>query len=437
MQAEPGAMDADRHRWYALGLLMLVGLCNYIDRNCMAILQLPIARELELTDTELGVLTGLSFWLVYTTMTVPLAVLADRSSRRLVIAGAVTLWSLMTFACGFATSFLALAVLRMGVAVGEAGCAPSTHALLSDYFPLHQRGRAIASWTLVYPLGTLIGVGSGGWLSQSFGWRNTFLLLGAIGLLLGPIVLLTLREPRRSAGASSAADEAKPALRASLALLWRSPSVRNSALGGLFLAYPLNVEVAWNAPFYSRIHGLSLAELALWLALLTGGVGAIGMWTGGFLADRLGRTDARWYLRLPAVAGFGVVPFMLAQYFVADFRLSLACGVPATLLLNGYIAAQAAANQSMVAPRLRALCSGLNIVLAGTCGAALAPFATGVLSDLLTRHSGLGRNGLRYAMAAGCVFGVVAGMYFLRAAQHFPAELARRAAERPANTAAA
>jgi len=413
-----------KHRWYALGLLMLVGLCNYIDRMCMSILQVPIKQELGLTDTQLGVLTGLAFSLLYTTMTVPLARLADRTSRKAVIAGAVVAWSLMTMACGLATEFRTLVVLRMGVAIGEAGCVPSSHALLSGFFPLHQRARALATWALVFPLGTLVGIASAGWLGQLIGWRGTFTMLGGIGLALGPLVLLTLREPAHGVSI----DTAVPALRAALATLWRSPAFRNSAIAGALIAYPLNAELFWNGPFYGRVYGLTLGQLALWLALLSGGAGALGLWAGGFIADAWGRRDARAYLLLPAFCGFGIAPLMLLQYFVKGFANSLSFGVGAVLLLNAYIASQAAANQTMVVPNLRALAAAINVLFAGTVGAALAPFATGVLSDVIAHRYGLKADSLRYAIGFSALFGIAAGACFLRAARHFPAELARQRA---------
>ena len=416
------------NRWYALGVLMVVGLFNYIDRLCMSILQVPIKAELDLTDTQLGIMTGLAFSLLYTTMTVPIARLADITQRRYVIAGALAVWSLMTLGCGFAGSFATLVILRMGVAIGESGCVPASHAMLADYFPFEQRARAISTWALVFPLGTLIGIASSGWLSATIGWRHTFMLLGVIGLVLAPIVLFTLREPPRGgqgAHAGAAAghrDATAPPFAASLRTLWNSRTFRLQALGGAFTAFPLNAVLLWNAPFYSRVFGMSLAQMAFWLALLAGGAGAVGLFASGIVSDRLGRRNPQWYLRLPGLACIAVVPFMLLQFFATDVWVSLAFGAVAVMLLNAFVSPQAAATQSLVPPNLRALAASNNVVLAGVVGVALGPFLTGVISDALTPR--FGTDALRYALGAASLSAALGGVFFLLASMTFGRELA-------------
>jgi MFS family permease len=417
------AAAPDPRRWYALGLLMVVGLFNYIDRLCMSILQVPIKAELGLTDTQLGIMTGLAFSLLYTTMTLPIARLADLTQRRYVIAGALAVWSLMTLGCGFAGSFLSLVILRMGVAIGESGCVPASHAMLADYFPLEQRARALATWALVFPLGTLLGIASSGWLNEVIGWRHTFVLLGVIGLCMAPIVLLTLREPPRAGRSAGRAFAGAPSFGIAMRTLWASPTFRNQSLGGALIAYPLNAALLWNAPFYSRVFGMSIGQMAIWLALLSGGAGAVGLFSSGLIADRLGRRNPRWYLFVPGITGIALAPFMLLQFFATDVRVSLGFGAIAVMLLNAFVPPQAAATQSLVAPNLRALASATNVLCAGTFGAALGPFATGVLSDLLTNRYGLGHEALRYAIGSSALLAVAGGLLFLRAALTFPGEL--------------
>jgi MFS family permease len=404
---------------------MAVGLCNYIDRLCMSILQVPIKQELGLTDTQLGVLTGLAFSLLYTTMTVPIARLADQTARKYVIAGALLVWSLMTVCCGFAGGFLMLAVLRMGVAIGEAGCVPSTHALLAGLFPLHQRARALASWQLVFPLGALVGMAASGWLNAIMGWRYTFMLLGAIGLCLAPLVLLTLREPSRGDRSQGHSLSNAPALREALRTLWGSRAFRNSAIGGALMAYPLNAELFWNAPFYSRAFGLSLRELSAYLSLLSGGAGAIGLYGAAVIADRLGRVKPASYMLVPAYAGLGVPPLMLMQYFATDAHFSLLLGIVPVMLLNAFMPPQAAATQSLFHVNLRALAAATNVLISGTVGAAIAPLATGFISDVLVSRYALDKDSLRYAIGCSCVFAALGGCFFMRAARYLPEELAR------------
>ncbi|MFO1427311.1 MAG: MFS transporter [Steroidobacteraceae bacterium] len=408
---------------------MAVGLFNYVDRLCMSILVVPIRQELGLSDTQIGILTGLAFSLVYTLMAVPIARRADRGSRKRVIAASLGAWSLMTAGCGLASGFLVLAVLRMGVAIGEAGCIPAIQALLSDYYPRRERARVLAIWQLVFPLGSLTGIAASGWLSATLGWRATFALLGGIGLLLVPIVLATLREPPRGAADGRAAPGPPRAipLAAALRALWSLPSYRGAVLGGALLAWPLNVALVWNGPFYSRVFHVPVAELGLQLALLSGGAGAVGLFGGGSLAAWLSRRDLRWQLWVPGIAGLLVAPFMIAQYYAGDARSSLLLGVVPVVLLNAFLPPQAAAAQSLAAPDLRALAAATIVLISGSVGTALGPFTAGVLSDLLARRFGLGDDALRHAIASTSVLALLGGVLFLRAARHFPQDLQRPA----------
>jgi MFS family permease len=413
-------------RRYALGLLMVVGLVNYIDRICVSILSVPIRTELGLSDTQLGVLTGLAFSLVYTLMAVPIAHLADRGSRLRVIAGCLALWSLMTAGCGLATGFVMLAVLRMGVAVGEAGCTPATQALLSDFYGRDERTRALATWQVVFPLGTLVGFAASGWLQREVGWRMAFVVFGLVGLALVPVVLLTLREPPRGAADGlAAAPRTKLPLAVAVRSLWALRGYRHLLLGGGCMAYAMNASLYWNAQFYSRVFGLPLADLALILALLSGGAGAIGLFGGGWLAGHLARRDPRWQAWLPGIAGLAVAPFMLAQYFSSDATLSLLAGVVPAMLLPSFMAPQAAGAQSLASPDLRAVASGMIVLVAGTLGSALGPFVTGLLSDLLAARLDLGAESLRYAIGFSSLWALVGGAILLAGGAHYARDLTR------------
>lgn len=440
MSAAPFDTAFLRDRRRALALLMAVGLFNFVDRLCMSILSVPIRRELELSDTQIGILTGLAFSLVYTLTAVPIARLADRGSRKRVLVGCLALWSLMTAGCGLATSFLVLALLRMGVALGEAGCVPATQALLSDYYPRTERARALATWQLVLPVGTLVGFAASGWLNAALGWRNTFLVLGVVGLLLAPLVHALLREPARGAADAPAPATATPGRAASapgrtasaddvgvlvaLRELWSLRSYRYLLLGGAFLAWPMNVTLYWNGQFYSRVHGLSLGQVALWLALLAGVAGGIGLFGGGWLADRLGRKDPRWQLWVPGLAGLAVAPCMLAQYFVPGATTSLWLGIAPAMLLNAFMPPQAAGVQSLARPERRALASGTIVLVSGTVGTAIGPFATGVISDLLAQGPVPGPEALRWAVGGSGLLAALGGLLFLVAGRHYPADLA-------------
>jgi MFS family permease len=418
---------AARQGWYALGVLILVALFNYIDRQSLAILQIPIKHELGLSDTQLGALTGLSFALLYSTLALPIARLADRSRRVWLIAAALGVWSLMTGATGWAVGMMTLTLCRMGVALGEAGCVPATHSLISDLFPPQRRATAIATWTLSFPLGTMLGFAAGGWLSSAFGWRRAFMVLGAAGLCLIPL-LLTVREPRRGATDTHptvGVAAARPSLRAALNMLWSLRAFRHATLAGALLDFTLYATLNWNAPFYNRSFGLTAAELGPQLALLSGLGSGLGVYFGGLIADRLARRDKRWYMWVPAFAAIGAVPFMCAQYFAPSWHGSLLLGYVPAILLSSFLAPLVATAQSLVPATLRAFTSAVLVLVVNIIGLGLGPLVTGLLSDLLTTRYGMGLDGLRYALIASAIPALWSAVHFARAAHFLRAELAQ------------
>ncbi len=424
MVTSPQERDLATHKWYALGLLIIVALFNYIDRQSLSILQVPIKRELGLSDTELGALTGLSFAILYSTLALPIARLADRASRKWIIGAALAIWSLMTGASGFAASFMGLVICRMGVALGEAGCVPATHAIISDYFPRDRRATAIAIWTLSIPLGTMLGFATSGWLNQSVGWRNAFFVLGGAGLALFPIVLATLKEPPRG-GADAAVLAAKPPpLARAVATLWRLRAYRHAAFGGALFSYPLYAMLNWNAPFYSRVFGLPLTEIAAFMALATGLGGGIGSYLAGLAADRLGRRDCRWYMWVPALLAIGAVPLMLVGYSTSNVGMSLAASAIALTFVNSYFPPLVATAQSLVGGTMRAFTSAVLVLITNLMGIGLGPFLTGLISDRLATRYSLGAESLRYAIAISALMALWAAFHFARSAVHLPKELA-------------
>lgn len=407
------------NKWYALGLLMLIGLFNYIDRLSMSILQLPIKSELGLSDSQIGILTGLAFSLVYTTVSIPISRLADRYSRKWIIAGTLAIWSLMTAACGAASAFWMLVVFRMGVAVGEAGCVPASHSLIADFFGVRERARAIATYGLIFPLGTLLGFAASGWLATAFGWRQTFFILGILGLLFAPVIVLTLREPVRGATDEVERDGGGESLAQGLRILFSKKSFTLLILGGSSLAYPLNVALVWNPPFYDRIFGIPLADLSLYLALLSGGAGAVGLYLSGIIADKLSQFDLRWYLWVPAGAGALLVPSMFGQYWLASSAVtSFAFGIGAAMMMNAFLAPMTAIAQRLAGPHLRALASAIILFCAGLIGTVLGPLITGLLSDFFLGQTADSGEALRYAVLTSTAVALI-GVLMLCGGAHY------------------
>lgn len=413
-----------RASWFALGLLFVVALFNYLDRTVLSIMQVALKRDLHLSDTQLGTLTGLAFAIFYTTLALPIARLADRVTRKYVLTAALTVWTLMTAASGFATSYLGLLACRIGVAIGEAGCVPASHSLISDYFPRGKRALAMAVWGLSLPLGAMLGFAFGGRLTAALGWRETFVVVGLSGLLLAPIMLLGLKEPSRGRFDPARAEVgARRSVREALALLWRIRAFRYLVIGETLQAWAQHAMLAWNAPFYSRTHLMPLAEIATWLALITGLGGAIGTFLGGVVAERLARRDVAWFMRAPAIAALLTAPFALLQYFVGDPRLSLLAALVPAITVNVYLAPGNAVSQTLAPPDMRAFTSAVFVLVVNIGGLGLGPTMVGILSDVLTARLGLGQEALRYALASVAVPAVGAAVLFWRSSLHLRVEM--------------
>ena len=415
-----------RYGWYALGILFVVALFNYLDRTILSIMQVVLKRELGLSDTQLGTLTGLSFAVFYTTLALPIARLADRVARKQVLAVALTVWTLMTAASSMAGGYFSLLACRIGVAVGEAGCVPTTMSLISDYFPRAKRALAMAVWGLALPLGGMLGLAVGGQLTAAVGWRQTFLIVGLSGLLMTPVVLLFLKEPTRGrfdGGETAGTGAAAMSVGASVAFLWNIRSFRYLVIGEALQAWAQSGMMVWNAPFYSRLHHMPLAEIATWLALITGFGGAAGTFLGGALAERMAKQDVRWYMRIPAIAAFLTIPFALAQYFVADVRLSLVLAIVPAVMVNVYMAPGNAVSQSLVPAHMRAFTAAVFVLVVNIVGLGLGPTVIGMISDLLIDNFGMGDASLRYALPTVVIPALAAAILFHRSSVHLPREL--------------
>jgi predicted MFS family arabinose efflux permease len=406
----------------ALLVLIPVALFNQVDRTILSILQVPIKRDLGLSDTQLGALTGLAFALVYCSLTIPVSRLADRMVRKFVMAAALVLWCAMTALSGLAMTFLTLALLRMGVALGESCCSPTTLSMLSDYYPRQHRGLAIAMWGSAVPLGAMVALLGGGWLTSSLGWRQTFLYVGLAGLLLAPAVLALKEPPRGQFDGPMSYKDPPPSMRQALGALWRLKSMRYLMVAGALQAFVLCSIQFWSAPFYSRVFRMPLGQVGLALAILFGLGGGVGALAGGFLVDRMGAKDVRWYGWLPAAASLIMIPLGLGQFLVRLPLLSLSLGFFAYLLVSLYLGPINAATQSLVRPNMRAFTSAMLLVFSNLIGTGLGPFITGAVSDLLVSH-GFGDQSLRLALSASLLVGVGAAGAFFGAAVHLRREL--------------
>lgn len=404
--------------YVALGVLFLIGLTNYFDRVALGVLQVPIKEELQFSDSQLGLLTGLAFFIPYTLLAIPIARIADRSNRKYLLAAALTVWSSMTALISAAEGFLLILVLRMGVAIGEATCLPTSYSLLSDYYPPEKRGRAIAIFVMSFPLGSMLGIAGAGALADRFGWRAAFVVLGGLGLVLVPMLLLLLREPPRGGFHADAAHEPTkppPPLLDAMRMLWNRREFRYVALGLGFQTYVATTVLSWSAPFYTRVHDLELSHAAVALGLLTGIGGACGSFLGGALGDRFGCRNQRWYLWVPAMACAITALAGMCQYLVPHAMLSLVFAFATMIMVSGFVPPVYAIAQSLVAPNMRALTSAVLVMSSALLGGAFGPTVTGSLSDYFSHAFDAGPHSLQIAICLGFLFSVGAAWSFYRA----------------------
>lgn len=421
------ALFSARYRRYALGLLLAVYIVNFTDRQVLAILMEPIKHELQISDSALGFLSGAAFAIFYATLGIPIGRLADRASRRTIIAVCLALWSGMTALSGLVGNFWQLVGARIGVAVGEAGGSPPAHSLISDYFPPAERGRALAIYSLGIPIGILVGFLIGGWVNEWIGWRAAFFVVGLPGPVLAVILRLTLREPPRGlseppALAASVPDGPPPTVRDVVGHMWRHHAFRHLSYATAIFAFAAYGVIQWLPSYLIRSFGLSAGQTATGLALILGVVGGIGMFSGGWLADRLGRRDRRWYVWVPAIGMLISGPASVFVYLAADATSALLFLILPMFLSNMWAGPTLSMVQGLSPLRMRATASAVIFFVISIVGLGGGPQAVGLLSDALRGTAGA--DSVRYALLIVSAAYVWAGLHYLIAGRHLRAGLA-------------
>jgi MFS family permease len=411
--------------WYALGLMFVAYVFNFIDRSILAILNQPIKDDLHLTDTQMGFLGGVAFAIFYTFVGIPVARLADKSIRRNVLAVSLAIWSGMTVVCGFVLNFPQLLFARIGVAIGEAGGSPPCHSMISDLFPLSRRATALGIYALGIPAGSMIGSLAGGWLNEAYNWHTAFMIVGAPGLLLALLIRFTMREPVRGASETQVTDNTyTPPVIDVFKFLWSRKSFRYMALGAslhTFVGYGVGY---WIAPFLNRSHHMGTALIGQWLFYL-GFAGLLGTFLGGFLADRLIRRDMRWYVWLPGIAVLLAIPFSAFVYTYSNYRVALLVAIVPNILGAYYLAPLFAMTQAMVGLRMRALAASIILFITNLIGMGLGPQLTGIISDLLDKYTSLGTESLRWALVSLLLANLSAAAFYLYSARYLREDLQR------------
>lgn len=398
-----------------LAILLLAYIFNFVDRQIVGILAVPIKAELGLTDTQIGLMIGLAFALLYTGLGIPIAWLADRKSRVAIISVSLALWSGFTALCGLAQNFTHLFLARMGVGIGEAGGVAPSYSLISDYFPPERRARAFAIFSFGIPIGSALGLFVGGWIAQVVDWRIAFLVVGGAGLLVVPLVFFGIKEPVRGGFDAGPPQEAPP-FWPTLATLARKPSfwlLSVGAASGSIMGYGL---FAWLPSMFVRSFGFDLIGASTFYGSIVLVGGLAGVWLGGWFSDRAGRGRPSAYALVPAIAALLAVPFFAAGLFVTSKALAFILFLFPTALVLAWLGPVIAAIQHIVPPSMRATASAAFLFINNLIGIGFGVPFLGYLSDSMTASHGA--DALRYSITYGLGFYVLsAALYFLAAAR--------------------
>ena len=408
-------------RHYALGILVVVYTFNFIDRQILSILLEPVKTDLGLSDTAMGMLTGFAFAMFYATLGIPIARFADRTNRRNLIAGALAVWSIFTALSGLAQNFWHLLAARIGVGVGEAGCSPPAHSMIADYYPAEQRATALGIYSLGIPFGIMFGLFAGGWINEFFGWRAAFFVVGVPGIILALIVRYTLAEPPRGMAEGRVDSGAQPSIGETLSYLWQKKSFRHMSFAAALTAFVGYGFVTWAPAFLIRSFGMGTGEIGTWFGLILGIAGGIGIAGGGYLADKFGAKDPKWYLWTTAIALIIATPFNLIVYLATESTIALLGMIIPVLLGNFYQATTFSQTQGISELRMRAVAAGILLFIINFIGLGFGPQIVGVVSDLLV--DSYGTDSLRYALLICSLVNIWAAVHYFIAGRHLKDDL--------------
>ena len=385
-----------QHRGYTLFLLLLVFIASHVDRQIVAILQEPIRIAFDLTDTQLGVLTGFAFALFYATLGMPMAMWADRRNRRNLIAFSISLWSAMTVACAAAGQYWQLLAARIGVAVGEAGSNPPSHSIIADLYEPAERATAMAIFGLGVNFGIMFGFLIGGWVNDWVGWRWAFVIAGAPGLLIALAVRFTMQEPPRGLSDGLTSEIQPPPFFLVVRTMWRDNRIRQLLLSNSLISMAGYAAIAWAPVYFQRIHGFSTSESGTFLALGIGLGGGLGTFLGGALADKLSKISEGWRAWIVSFSILAYLPAGYLCYQSIDPFWAIFWFTGPAALGGVYIGVNFAILQSLAPVEMRAVMASINLFVLNIIGLGLGAFSVGLISDLMSPTAGV--DSLRYGL---------------------------------------
>lgn len=387
------------YRYLVLGILTTVYVSNFVDRQVINVLASYIIEDLDLSDGQFGMLSGLAFACIYTTLGIPIARWADISNRRNVIAISITIWSVMTAACGFAQNFFQLFMARFGVGVGEAGGSPPAHSIVSDIFPAKQRATALSIYSLGVYGGILVGTVGGAYLVQYFDWRVAFIVVGLPGIFLAVLVRFVIKEPPRGM-ADGRKDVAPPGFVSVMHFLWERKSFRHLSFACALHAFVTYGIGNFMPLFLGRVHGMEILDVGWYYGMIAGVGGLAGTFFGGWMSDRMSNKtgDKTWYIWIPFISTLLAIPFALITFLLMPNGITAAFSYLLPVFCGGwYLAPCLASTHFLVGIRMRAMGSAVLLFVLNLIGLGLGPMLTGYVSDWMT--PAYGSDALRYAMS--------------------------------------
>ena len=404
------------YRTYVLVLLILIYTFNFLDRQIVGILAGPIMKDLNLTKSEMGLMGGIAFAALYSTLAIPIAWLADRYSRVWIMTTALTVWSGFTVACGFAGSFWSMFLMRMGVGVGEAGGVAPAYSLIADYFPPKQRARALAAFSFGIPLGMALGILLGGLLAAYIDWRWAFISVGLAGIVVAPIFRLTVRDPVR--GGLDPAPVVKgevPPFSAVCSTILPKPSFWLLALGAACSSVCGYGVAFWLPTLFMESYGLSLADTSWYYSAIVFVGGIAGIWLGGVLADRMGSADRGAYARVPALSFVIALPFFFFALNAPSLLWAFPLFLVPTALNLVWLGPVVTAVQHLVPPSMRATASAMFLLVNNLIGIGLGTYYFGFMADMLAPQ--FGADAMMYSLYSGGIFYVLAAVLMFLASR--------------------
>lgn len=410
-----------KYKWFVLFMLTAVYMFNFVDRQIMIILQEEIKQDLLLSDTQLGLLTGLAFAVLYTTLGIPIAKFADTRNRKNILAFSLVFWSSMTVLSGRAQNFFQMMLTRIGVSAGEAGGMPPSHSIISDYFPPRQRGTAFSIYTMGVYLGIFVGFIVAGLVAKNYGWRTAFYALGLPGVLFAVIVYFTVKEPikgRQEANADSIKD---PSLGEVSRAVFSKKSFIYMGLGAGFTTFTLYGLNNFLPSYFLRYHELGLVQVSTILGFSVGIGGVLGALLGGIISDKKGASNLKWYLYVPILACILCTIPAAVMLYSENSTLVLAMVLPYTLLSSAFNGPVYAVGQSLVNAKMRSFASAITLLFLNGIGLAFGPLFVGLVSDYL--EPAHGALSLRYAISACFASLLLAIWFYWKSSLHYEADL--------------